>query len=29
MAVLSEVTAVLLHQSAMDKWTESSDVSIG
>ena len=29
MVVLPAVTAVLLHQSAMDKWTESSDVSIG
>jgi hypothetical protein len=29
MAVLSAVTAVLLHQSAMDTWTDCSVVSIG
>jgi hypothetical protein len=29
MAVLPAVTAVLLHQSVMDKWTECSVVSTG
>jgi hypothetical protein len=29
MAVLSAVTAVLLHQSALDTWTDCSDVSTG
>ena len=29
MAVLPEVTAVLLHYSAMDTWTEGSVVSTG
>jgi len=29
MAVLPEVTAVLLHKSAMDTWTECSVVTIG
>jgi len=29
MAVLSAVTAVLLHHSAMDTWTEGNVVSTG
>jgi len=29
MAVLPAVTAVLLHHSAMDTWTDSNDVSTG
>ena len=29
MAVLRAVTAVLLHRSAMDKWTDSNVVSTG
>jgi hypothetical protein len=29
MAVLSAVTGVLLHHSAMDTWTDCSVVSIG
>jgi len=29
MAVLSAVTAVLLHHSAMDTWTEDNVVSTG
>jgi len=29
MALLPAVTAVLLHQSAMDTWTDCSDVSTG
>jgi hypothetical protein len=29
MAVIYAVTAVLLHQSAMDTWTDCSDVSTG
>ena len=29
MAVLPAVTAVLLHHSAMDKWTDSNVVSTG
>jgi len=29
MAVLPAVTAVLLHHSSMDTWTDSNDVSTG
>ena len=29
MAVLPAVTAVLLHNSAMDTWTEGNDVNTG
>jgi hypothetical protein len=29
MVVLPAVTAVLLHQNAMDKWTDSNDVISG